>query len=116
VNGTAVYNTAGENLGSVYDVVFDKASGKLRDPQLREILEIGELYHPLPLNQLTYDPEESVYVVNLVRSRLEGAPTYEADDLSLWDERRSTHIDTSYGTGPAQGLGDARLGIRGAVR
>jgi sporulation protein YlmC with PRC-barrel domain len=29
VNGTAVYNTAGENLGSIYDVMLDKASGKV---------------------------------------------------------------------------------------
>jgi sporulation protein YlmC with PRC-barrel domain len=29
VNGAAVYNTAGENLGSIYDVMLDKASGKV---------------------------------------------------------------------------------------
>ena len=28
VNGTNVYNTAGEKLGSVYDVMLDKASGR----------------------------------------------------------------------------------------
>ena len=28
VNGTTVYNTAGEKLGSVYDVMIDKRSGK----------------------------------------------------------------------------------------
>jgi sporulation protein YlmC with PRC-barrel domain len=122
VNGTAVYNTAGENLGSVYDVMLDKASGKADYAILSfgGFLGIGQRYHPLPWHQLTYDPQASGYVVNLDRSRLEGAPTYEADDLSLWDERRTTDIDTYYGTGPgfgpAPGLGDAGLGIRGAVR
>jgi hypothetical protein len=28
VNGTSVYNTAGESLGSVHDVMLDKASAK----------------------------------------------------------------------------------------
>jgi sporulation protein YlmC with PRC-barrel domain len=28
VNGTTVYNTAGERLGSVHDVMLDKASGQ----------------------------------------------------------------------------------------
>ena len=28
VNNTTVYNTAGEKLGSVYDVMIDKSSGK----------------------------------------------------------------------------------------
>jgi sporulation protein YlmC with PRC-barrel domain len=28
VNGTTVYNTAGDKLGSVYDVMIDKRSGK----------------------------------------------------------------------------------------
>src|SRR5690348_14729678 len=29
VNGTTVYNTAGEKLGSVYDVMLDKISGRV---------------------------------------------------------------------------------------
>jgi sporulation protein YlmC with PRC-barrel domain len=112
VNGTAVYNTAGENLGSVYDVMLDKASGKADYAILSfgGFLGIGQRYHPLPWHHLTYDPQASGYVVNLDRSRLEGAPTYEADDLSLWDERRTTDIDTYHGTGPgfgpAPGLGN----------
>jgi hypothetical protein len=118
VDGTAVYNTAGESLGDVYDVMLDKASGKVDYAILSfgGFLGIGERYHPLPWNQLAYDPQATGYVVNLDRSRLEGAPTYEAGDLSLWDERRSTDIDTYYGTAPgfgsAPGLG-RRHGAKG---
>jgi hypothetical protein len=32
VNGTSVYNTAGEKLGSVYDVMIDKAPAKANTP------------------------------------------------------------------------------------
>ena len=118
VNGTAVYNTAGESLGSVYDVVLDKASGKADYAILSfgGFLGVGQRYHPRPWHQLTYDPEASGYVVNLDRSRSEGGPTYEADDLSLWDKRRTTDIDTYYGTGPGvrscSRLGKRSPGVR----
>jgi sporulation protein YlmC with PRC-barrel domain len=122
VSGTAVYNTAGESLGSVYDVMLDKASGKADYAILSfgGFLGIGERYHPLPWNQLTYDPQAGGFVVNIDRHRLEGAPTFDATDLGQWDDTRSTDIDTYYGTGAGYGrppgLGDAGLGIPGAVR
>jgi sporulation protein YlmC with PRC-barrel domain len=45
VSGTAVYNTAGESLGSVYDVMLDKASGKADDA----ILSFGGSLEPTDL-------------------------------------------------------------------
>jgi hypothetical protein len=35
---------------------------------------------------LTYDESKGGYVVNLDRSRLEGAPLYRASDTSTWDD------------------------------
>src|ERR1700710_1729861 len=101
VNGTSVYNTAGESLASVHDVMLDKASGKADYAILRfgGFLGIGERYHPLPWNQLTYDPHAGGFVGNIDRTRLEGAPTFDASDLGQWSDTRSTDIDTYYGTG-----------------
>ena len=78
VNGTNVYNRAGEKLGSVYDVMLDKRSGKA-DYAIMSFggfLGIGDSDHPLPWDQLTYDINMGGYVVNLDRARLEGAPSY----------------------------------------
>ncbi len=57
VNGTTVYNTAGEKLGSVYDVMIDKRSGKAAYAIMSfgGFLGIGDSYHPLPWQSLTYD-------------------------------------------------------------
>jgi sporulation protein YlmC with PRC-barrel domain len=57
VNGTSVYNRAGEKLGSVYDVMLEKVSGRAEYAILSfgGFLGIGEKYHPLPWNVLTYD-------------------------------------------------------------
>lgn len=100
VNSTNVYNTAGEKLGSVYDVMLDKISGRAEYAVLSfgGFLGIGEKYHPLPWNQLKYDTSQGGYVVNLDRNRLEGAPAYAASELGAWDERRGRDIDAYYGS------------------
>jgi sporulation protein YlmC with PRC-barrel domain len=99
VNGTSVYNMAGEKLGSVYDVILDKTSGKAEYAILSfgGFLGIGDSYHPLPWNQLTYDTAQDGYVVDLDRRRLEGAPVYDASEMAVWDDLRGRDIDAYYG-------------------
>jgi sporulation protein YlmC with PRC-barrel domain len=100
VNGTSVYNSAGEKLGTVYDVILDKMSGKAEYAILSfgGFLGIGDKYHPLPWHELTYDTAQDGYVVNLDRRRLEGAPVYAADEMAVWDDLRGQDIDAYYGT------------------
>ena len=99
VNGTNVYNTAGERLGSVYDVMLDKASGRAEYAILSfgGFLGIGDKYHPLPWGELKYDTLRGGYVVGLDRSRLEGAPAYAASEVGVWDDTRARAVDTYYG-------------------
>jgi len=99
VNGTNVYDMAGEKLGSVYDVILDKASGRAQYAIMSfgGFLGIGDKYHPLPWNQLRYDTVQEGYVVNLDRRRLEGAPVYAAGDMAAWDDMRGRDIDAYYG-------------------
>ena len=49
-------------------------------------LGIGEQYHPLPWDVLSYSPEHDGYVVDLDRDRLEGAPSYAAGETGQWDD------------------------------
>ena len=67
VNGTSVYNTAGDNLGSIYDVMIDKVSGQVSYAVLSfgGFLGIGEDYYPLPWSMLTYDTGQGGYVVDM---------------------------------------------------
>ena len=88
VNGTNVYNPAGEKLGHIYDVMLDKQSGKA-DYAIMSFggfLGIGDRYHPLPWQVLSYDPAQEGYVVNIDRNRLEGAPSYAANETNLWND------------------------------
>jgi sporulation protein YlmC with PRC-barrel domain len=82
VEGTAVYNREGDKLGSVYNFMVDKRSGKVEYAVMSfgGFLGIGDSYHPLPWESLDYDTQMGGYVVDIDRSRLEGAPTYRSDE------------------------------------
>jgi sporulation protein YlmC with PRC-barrel domain len=88
VNGTTVYNQGGEKLGSVYDVMLDKRSGNVEYAIMSfgGFLGIGDTYHPLPWKTLRYDQVQGGYVVNIDRRRLEGAPSYAANDAGVWED------------------------------
>jgi hypothetical protein len=96
VEGTEVYNRAGDNLGSIYRLMIDKLSGRVVYAVMSfgGFLGIGERYHPLPWSMLTYDPAQGGYVVDIDRDLLEGAPTYAADETPEWADPtwgRSVH-------------------------
>jgi sporulation protein YlmC with PRC-barrel domain len=88
VNGTNVYNRAGEKLGSIYDVMLEKRSGHAEYAIMSfgGFLGIGDRYHPLPWRALTYDQAQGGYVVDIDRRRLEDAPSYAANETALWDD------------------------------
>ena len=77
VQGTEVYNSAGESLGSIHDVMIDKISGNVAYAIMSfgGFLGIGNSYHPLPWSLLQYDTGKGGYVVNLDKDQLEGAPS-----------------------------------------
>lgn len=81
VNGTAVYGADGEKLGSVEDFVVGKVDGQVKYAIMGfgGVLGLGEEYHTLPWNQLTYDESKGGYVVNLTRERLQDAPRQGRD-------------------------------------
>lgn len=89
VAGTAVFNTAGERLGSIQDVMIDKASGRVAYAVLSfgGFLGIGDRHHPLPWGALTYDTGLRGYVVRLDREQLEGAPVLGEDADAMWQDR-----------------------------
>ena len=55
ISASNVYNTAGESLGEINDVMIDKRSGKIAYAIMSfgGFLNIGEQYHPLPWAALT---------------------------------------------------------------
>lgn len=100
VKGTIVYNANEERLGSIDSVMIDKQSGKVAYAVMSfgGFLGIGEKYHPLPWDGLTYDEGVGGYRVNLTRESLEGAPSYDRDTVDSFDYGRDAGgIDDYYG-------------------
>ena len=83
VEGTKVYNTAGDKLGSVDDLMIDKISGQIRYAVLEfgGFLGVGTDRYPLPWNMLKYDTSKDGYVVPIDKAKLEQAPRYDESEL-----------------------------------
>jgi len=98
VNGTTVYNRAGENLGSVDDVMINKVSGQVAYAVMSfgGFLGIGERYHPLPWSSLTYDTGLGGYVVDVNRDQLERAPSYSRDETPWSDPAYGRRVSDYY--------------------
>ena len=99
VEGTAVYNRDGERLGSVYNFMVDKHTGKVAYAVMSfgGFLGIGDSYYPLPWESLGYDSAMGGYVVDLDRSKLEGAPRYRPDEDPWKDRAYGRSIYDYYG-------------------
>jgi sporulation protein YlmC with PRC-barrel domain len=108
VQGTAVYNTAGESLGEIDDLMIDKSTGKVAYAIMSfgGFLGImGNKYHPLPWSVLKYDTGRGGYVVNLDKQQLEGAPAYDADAEPEWGDRAyEKRLHDYYGAEPYWGM------------
>ena len=99
VNGTNVYNRAGEKLGHVEDIMLDKVSGRACYAVMSfgGFLGIGDKHWPLPWSKLTYDKRQEGFVVDLDKRQLEGAPSY-ADTDFRWTPDYGRSVDKYYGT------------------
>jgi len=104
VEGTAVYNTAGESLGEIDDLMIDKSTGKVAYAIMSFggfLGMMGNQYHPLPWSVLKYDTGRGGYVVNLDKQQLEGAPAYNEDAAPEWgDQAYEKRVHDYYGAEP----------------
>jgi sporulation protein YlmC with PRC-barrel domain len=87
VEGTAVYNRQGESLGTIYNFMVDKRSGKAEYAVLQfgGLFGLGSDYYPLPWDVLTYDTGQGGYVVDIDKSVIEKAPRYRAGEEPKYD-------------------------------
>jgi sporulation protein YlmC with PRC-barrel domain len=99
VEGTKVYNTAGEKLGSVDELMIDKVSGQVRYAVLEfgGFLGMGTDRYPVPWNMLKYDTPKEGYVVPLDKTKLEKAPRYAETDVPEYTTDYGKRVYNYYG-------------------
>lgn len=99
VEGTAVYNRAGEKLGTVSHFMVGKRNGRVEYAVMSfgGLFGLGERYHPLPWDVLTYDTDKGGYVVDLDKAILEAAPWYDRGQEPVWDRAYGARVYDYYG-------------------
>ena len=87
VIGTEVYNSAGEHIGEIKDVMLEKTTNGIMFAVIGfgGFLGIGEKYHALPWSSLDYDPDRGGYLVPYSKDELKAAPSYSIDELTQGD-------------------------------
>ncbi len=90
VQGTDVFNTEGDKLGSIDCVMIDKQKGNVAYAVMSfgGFLGMGEKRHPLPWQSLAYDVGKDAYVVRLSKDQLKSAPHLNPGDYRQLGERK----------------------------
>lgn len=99
VNGTNVYNPAGEKLGSIDSLMIDKITGKVRYAVMEfgGFLGMGTDLYPLPWDSLKYEPNQGGYVVSVTKEQLEHAPRYEGSIAPEYSDDYGRRVYSHYG-------------------
>jgi PRC-barrel domain len=90
VEGTAVYGTDDQKIGSIQRIMIDKISGKVAYAvtSFGGFLGIGEDYYPLPWPALKYDSRLGGYRTGITVDHLRGAPKYSRTSGWDWNNRQ----------------------------
>lgn len=82
VDGTAVYGSDREKIGTVSNMLISKREGRVTDVivSVGGFLGIGSELHSLPWSKLSYDTELGGYLVNVTADQLKNAPSFSDSD------------------------------------
>jgi hypothetical protein len=102
VEGTAVYGSDREKIGSIERVMIDKMSGKVAYAVLSfgGFLGMGEDFYPVPWSTLDYDTSLGGYRVNFTRDQLDRAPKYTESQGWNWSRENDRKVYDYYGAQP----------------
>jgi hypothetical protein len=92
VEGTAVFNQQGRQIGTIKRLLIEKVSGRVLyvDVTFGGFLGIGVHHRTIPWDKLSYDKALEGYRTDITEEQVQGAPSFyggEGDDL-VWPDRR----------------------------
>ena len=101
--GNDVYNTKGEDLGDIKEIMLDMRSGRVGYAVLSfgGFLGMGEKLFAVPWNALVLDTKNKRFVLNVEKDRLKDAPGFDKDQWpNMADAVWVKNIHSYYGTKP----------------
>ncbi len=98
VDGTVVYNRAGDKLGTIKHFMVEKQSGQAKYAVMSfgGFLGMGSDHFPIPWNSLTYSPDRGGYSVDISQDELKDAPNYAESDDRRHDNELMGRVDKFY--------------------
>ena len=104
VEGTAVYDPAGRQIGTIKRLLIEKVSGHVLyvDVTFGGFLGIGTHHVTIPWDKLAYDKELSGYRTDITEAQAKGAPTFYGDE-EVWPDRRREKEAYDYWNNPPRG-------------
>ena len=99
VEGTAVYGRNGERLGTIYNFMVDKYSGRVDYAVMRYggFLGLNQRYYPLPWRILTYDVRNGGYRIDMSDRDFEHAPSFTREDEPRFTRDYGRRVHNYYG-------------------
>jgi sporulation protein YlmC with PRC-barrel domain len=101
--GDSVNNRAGENVGSLKDIMLDLEAGRIAYAVVScgGFLGIGEKLFAVPWNALELDSTNHAIIFDIDRERLMQAPGFDKDNWpDMGDRTWGTSVHEFYGTRP----------------
>lgn len=89
VEGTAVFNQQGRQIGTIKRLLIEKVSGRVLyvDVTFGGFLGIGVHHRTIPWDKLTYAKDLQGYRTDVTEEQVQGAPSFYGDD-EVWPDRK----------------------------
>jgi sporulation protein YlmC with PRC-barrel domain len=98
VIGTGVYDSSGEKIGEIEDVILEKMADNILFAVIGfgGLMGMGEKFHPVPWAALDYSPEYGGYVVPFTHEQLQTAPADTIQELTKDDGKAARSASRSH--------------------
>ncbi len=100
LQGDAVVNPKGEDLGKIESIMIDTSSGKVAYGVLSfgGFLGLGDKLFAVPWSSLILDPDNKRFVLDADKERLENAPGFDKDNWpNMGDQQFQRTVNAYYG-------------------
>jgi hypothetical protein len=89
VEGTAVFNQLGRQIGAIKRLLIEKVSGKVLyvDVSFGGFLGIGVHHRTIPWDKLSYAKDLEGYRTDISEEQVQRAPVFYGDD-EVWPDRK----------------------------
>jgi hypothetical protein len=94
VEGTAVFDPNGEQIGTIKRLLIEKVSGRVVyvDVTFGGFLGMGVHHHTIPWEKLAYDREYGAYRTDITEAQLKDAPSFYGDNQAWPDRTREKAV------------------------